>query len=296
MLHRPWRARDLDARLRQPVAGTMQIGHGQGQVAAGAVARDHHPPHVPCPVLRRRPADLDPLPFLAATILVGAMANLPFYLADLARGARANWSLASFGAITYFGIFPSVIAYLFWNRGVAEIGPTRAGVFVHLMPVFGTLLAIQFLGETFHAYHAFGFSLILAGIVITSIAERKSMSTNAGTDENTDALCVGLSYCETTILHRLHAGSHAVMDEYIHFFGILITDVISDIKSTDTATNSRGELRDIKHIKVSDPTFAVHNAIPGSLGTQTDRRHSTESGNNNTSLSHYPISNKIPGP
>lgn len=132
-------------------------------------------------LLKRRPADLEPLPFLAATILIGATANLPFYLADLARGAQAHWSWASFAAVAYFGIFPSVIAYLFWNRAVAEVGPTRAGVFVHLMPVFGTLLAIQFLGETFHAYHAFGFSLILAGIVITSIAEKKSISADAGT-------------------------------------------------------------------------------------------------------------------
>ena len=133
-------------------------------------------------LLRRRPADLDPLPFLAATILIGATANLPFYLADLAGGAQAHWTAASFAAVAYFGIFPSVIAYLFWNRAVAEVGPARAGVFVHLMPVFGTLLAIQFLGETFHAYHAFGFTLIIVGILVSSIAGKKSLAHRAGTD------------------------------------------------------------------------------------------------------------------
>ena len=124
-------------------------------------------------LLKRRPADLEPLPFLAVTLLVGAAANLPFYLAELGAGAQAKWTVASFAAIGYFGIFPSVIAYLFWNRAVAEVGPTRSGIFIHLMPVFGTLLAILFLGESFHAYHAVGFALILAGIVLASITEKK---------------------------------------------------------------------------------------------------------------------------
>jgi len=132
-------------------------------------------------LLKRRPADLDPLPLLTSTILIGALANLPFYIADLMRGAVAHWTLASFGAVAYFGIFPSVIAYLCWNRAVAEVGPTRAGVFVHLMPVFGTVLAILFLGESFHAYHGAGFALILAGIMVTSIAEKNSLRPNGTT-------------------------------------------------------------------------------------------------------------------
>ncbi|OGA05385.1 MAG: hypothetical protein A3H35_21760 [Betaproteobacteria bacterium RIFCSPLOWO2_02_FULL_62_17] len=122
-------------------------------------------------MLKHRPADLAPLPFLAATILVGAVANLPFYVAELAGGAQARWTAASFAAIAYLGIFPSVIAYLCWNRAVAEVGPARSGIFIHLMPVFGTLLAILFLDESFHAFHAAGFALILAGIVIASVAD-----------------------------------------------------------------------------------------------------------------------------
>ena len=103
---------------------------------------------------------------------VGALANLPFYLAELAGGAVSHWTLASFAAIAYFGLFPSVIAYLCWNRAVAEVGPTRSGLFIHLMPVFGTLLAILFLGESFHAFHAAGFALILGGIVVASRSAR----------------------------------------------------------------------------------------------------------------------------
>lgn len=128
-------------------------------------------------MLRRRPANLDPLSFVTVTILVGALANLPFYLGELIAGAKAHWTVASFAAIAYFGIFPSVIAYICWNKAVAEVGPTRAGVFVHLMPVFGTLLAIQFLDESFHDFHAAGIALIFTGIAVASVAGKKSTVT-----------------------------------------------------------------------------------------------------------------------
>jgi len=61
-----------------------------------------------------------------------------------------------------------VLAYLFWNRAVAEVGPAKAGMFVHLMPVFGAVLAMVFLGETLQLFHAAGFALILAGIVLAT--------------------------------------------------------------------------------------------------------------------------------
>ena len=65
--------------------------------------------------------------------------------------------------------FPSFIAYLFFNRGIELIGATRAGQSWHLMPVFGSILAVLFLGETFYAYHAIGIALIAGGIVLASI-------------------------------------------------------------------------------------------------------------------------------
>jgi drug/metabolite transporter (DMT)-like permease len=121
-------------------------------------------------LLPRRPASLSALSFLGWTMVIGLAANLPFYLAELARGARPHWTLASAGAMAYIGIFPSVVAYLFWNRAVADVGPHRAGIFIHLMPVFGTALAVLLLGETFHAYHGAGIGLILAGIMLATRA------------------------------------------------------------------------------------------------------------------------------
>jgi len=59
-------------------------------------------------------------------------------------------------------------ADLFWNRGVAQVGPNKAGLFVHLMPLFGALLAVIFLGEKLYAYHYAGAVLIFGGIWLTT--------------------------------------------------------------------------------------------------------------------------------
>ena len=69
-------------------------------------------------------------------------------------------------------VFASVLAYIFWNRAVAEVGPSRAGQFIHLMPVFGTTLSIIFLGERLAAYHLVGALLIVGGILFVSLRRR----------------------------------------------------------------------------------------------------------------------------
>ena len=65
-------------------------------------------------------------------------------------------------------IFPSTLAYLFFNRGIALIGPNRAAPFFHLMPVFGSAMAILLLGEQPRLFHLVGYVLVLAGVVIAS--------------------------------------------------------------------------------------------------------------------------------
>jgi drug/metabolite transporter (DMT)-like permease len=61
-------------------------------------------------------------------------------------------------------LFSSVLSYVFWNRGVEALGANVAGVFVHLVPVFGVIVAWLFLGERLEAFHVAGIALILAGI------------------------------------------------------------------------------------------------------------------------------------
>ena len=118
--------------------------------------------------LRWRPAELSPVSFLAASILAGTLPLLPLYLWDLGRNGGFAVNAQSLGAIGYVAVFPSLLAYLFWNRAVVELGANRTGQFMHLMPVFGALLSALLLGEHWHRFHLAGAGLIAAGIWISS--------------------------------------------------------------------------------------------------------------------------------
>jgi len=119
-------------------------------------------------VLRRRPPGLTAIGFLAAMLLLGLPLLLPFYLWELFTRGGFAISISAVAALAYYATLPSIVAYLFWNRGVVQIGPNKAGLFVHLMPVFGALLSVTFLGERLYAYHFAGAALIFGGIWLTT--------------------------------------------------------------------------------------------------------------------------------
>ena len=114
-----------------------------------------------------RPAGVDAMLLLAAFTAVGLAALLPAYLWEMAQGHSIHTHAGSLAALAYVGIFPSFIGYIFYNRGVAEVGASRASLFIHLMPVFGTLLSAIFLGEQPQHFHYVGISLIFIGIFLT---------------------------------------------------------------------------------------------------------------------------------
>ena len=119
-------------------------------------------------MFRRRPGT-HPLSFLVTTMGIGSMMILPFYVWETVQGGRVHGGLPVWLAMAYIAVFPSFIAYLFFNRGIELIGAGRAGQSWHLMPLFGSILAVAFLGESFHVYHAVGIALIGAGIVLASV-------------------------------------------------------------------------------------------------------------------------------
>jgi drug/metabolite transporter (DMT)-like permease len=121
-------------------------------------------------LLRRRPAGLHPLSFLSSIIIIGLIVLAPFYAWEISRGARVGIDPATCGSILYMALFPSVLAFIFWNQAVGEVGPTKAGLFLHLMPVFGAILSYLFLGESLHLYHLAGIGLIFSGIYLVSTA------------------------------------------------------------------------------------------------------------------------------
>jgi drug/metabolite transporter (DMT)-like permease len=123
--------------------------------------------------LRMKPAELPGLTLLACCGCVGVMLLTPLMLAEMwMLGGRVEFNPATVAAMFYVGIFPSFVGYVFWNRGVQEVGPNIAGIFVHLMPAFGAILAWLFLGERIYLFHVVGIALILAGIALTTRGHR----------------------------------------------------------------------------------------------------------------------------
>ena len=119
-------------------------------------------------MLRWRPAGLNVISFLWVVAVIGNTCVLPLWLGEMALGHFVAWSWTNFAALLAVALFSSVLAYLFWNRGVEEVGANVAGLFVHLMPVFGIVLAWLFLSEELAPYHVMGIVLILSGIWLTS--------------------------------------------------------------------------------------------------------------------------------
>jgi drug/metabolite transporter (DMT)-like permease len=123
--------------------------------------------------LRWRPRELSSTAFTGALIAIGVAVLLPVFAWDYEMGQRTQWSPRTLGAVAYWAVFPSVLAYFFWNAGVARVGAERASAFLYLMPVFGALLSALFLGETLLWYHYAGALLIFSGIFIASRARRQ---------------------------------------------------------------------------------------------------------------------------
>ena len=115
----------------------------------------------------KRPA-IHPLTFMGFTSGYATVLLIPAVIAEAASGHTPSLSVNNALTLAYVAIFPSILAYLFFNRGVELIGANRAAPFFHLIPVFGSVLAIAFLGERPQLFHVAGYALVLTGVVIAA--------------------------------------------------------------------------------------------------------------------------------
>ncbi|HEY9530797.1 MAG TPA: DMT family transporter [Burkholderiales bacterium] len=119
-------------------------------------------------LLKRRPSELGGSPFLLAISAAGALMLAPLYAAQ-AIAVPPRWpSPAEAIGVLYIALAASVLAFAFWNRGVAVVGANAAGFTIHLLPAFGTVLAILLLDESFAGFHAAGFVIILCGVFLAT--------------------------------------------------------------------------------------------------------------------------------
>jgi len=118
-------------------------------------------------MLRTRPL-MHPLSFLAFGMGVGAALLVPAMVLEIASGHTMVLDAESVASFAFVCLFPSLLGYLFLNRGIELIGANRAAPFIHLVPVFGSIMAVALLGERFELYHAIGYALVFSGITVAA--------------------------------------------------------------------------------------------------------------------------------
>lgn len=119
-------------------------------------------------LIRWRRTGLPLLLFLGSTMGFGVLFHLPFIAWEISTRGSFELNLASAASIVYFAVFPSLLAYFFWNRAVGLMGAGRTGMFMYLLPVYGTLLGIIVLREAVYVYHLLGIVMIFSGMVLVT--------------------------------------------------------------------------------------------------------------------------------
>ena len=119
-------------------------------------------------LLKRKKLDLSQISLLQVIISAGLVFLLPVYLIEMSLGRRVALELPFFLTLSYVVLFPGLASFICWIKGIAIIGANRSGIFLHLMPIFSTILAIIIFKEKFMIYHLIGAILIITGILLSS--------------------------------------------------------------------------------------------------------------------------------
>ena len=126
-------------------------------------------------LLRRLPKGegqaIPPLVVLGTSMWIAIIVLLPLYLWEFSAIGGFVLNMSSTLVIAYVAIFASIAAFVCWNAGVLQVGANKAGLFIHLIPLFASIFSIIFLGESLETYHFIGIAPIIAGILLTTTAQ-----------------------------------------------------------------------------------------------------------------------------
>ena len=117
-------------------------------------------------LLRKKKFKLSQISLLQTIISAGLILLLPAYLIEMALGYRVNIHLPFILTLTYVVLFPGLASFFFWIKGISIIGSNRSGIFLHLMPIFSTIMAMLIFKEKFMTFHLIGAILIITGIIL----------------------------------------------------------------------------------------------------------------------------------
>ena len=119
-------------------------------------------------MLKTHKTGLNYLTFISVIVTLGLFFLFPQFLIELNSHETIKINFASIVIISYVVLFAGLGAYIFWNKAVLIVGPSRAGIFLHLMPVFSSFMAIFLLNEKLMNFHIFGAIAIILGIYLSS--------------------------------------------------------------------------------------------------------------------------------
>ena len=119
-------------------------------------------------LLRKKKFEFSQITLLQIIISAGLILLVPAYLIEMALGYTVNINLPFIMTLGYVVLFPGLASFIFWIKGISLIGSNRSGIFLHLMPIFSTILAILIFKEKFMFFHIIGAILIITGIVLSS--------------------------------------------------------------------------------------------------------------------------------
>ena len=119
-------------------------------------------------LLKKKKLEISQSSLLQIIISAGLVFLFPAYLVELSLGHKTSIHLPFILILTYVVLFPGLSSFIFWIKGISIIGSNRAGIFLHLIPIFSTIMAIIILKEKFMFYHLIGALLIITGIILSS--------------------------------------------------------------------------------------------------------------------------------
>jgi len=122
-------------------------------------------------LVKRRPQGLPPMVLLGTTNWIAVIILFPFYVWELNTLGGFAVTTSTVLVIAYVALFASIAAFVCWNAGVQQMGANKAGLFIHLIPLFASVFSIAFLGESLKSYHFIGIVPILLGIFLTTTAK-----------------------------------------------------------------------------------------------------------------------------
>ena len=119
-------------------------------------------------LLKSKKYEISQFALLQVVIITGLIFLTPIYLIEMYLGNVIVLGIPFVLTLTYVVFFPGLASFIFWIKGISLIGANRAGVFLHLMPIFGAIMAMIIFDEKFMYYHIFGAIFIIAGITLSN--------------------------------------------------------------------------------------------------------------------------------